>query len=132
MTRPALSDTLQRFLTGDIGSVECLDVLLFLYRHATRWWGAQTLAAELEMPAGALQLHLEHLSAHNLLDVRITESVIYCYRPARSDLSQLVDDIARAHYLQRDAVMTVLTGRASESARLFAEAFQIRKGKRDG
>lgn len=129
MTPAALSDAVKRFLAQDVGSVERLDVLLFLHRHATRWWAAEKLAAELEMPADAVQSHLEHLSARSLLDVRIAEAVIYCYQPAREELSRLVEDVARAHYHHRDAVVAALAGRLG-SAQLFAEAFQIRKGKK--
>ncbi|HWN41264.1 MAG TPA: hypothetical protein VNW71_03535, partial [Thermoanaerobaculia bacterium] len=74
MTQAVLSDAVKHFLTGAVVSVERLDVLLFLYRHANRWWAAEKLAAELEMPADAVQSHLEHLSARNLLEVRIAES----------------------------------------------------------
>jgi hypothetical protein len=132
MSRAALSDTAQRFLTDQVGSVERLDLLLFLYRHAARWWGAQALTGEVEMAADAVQLHLDHLSARNLLDVRIAESVLYRYHPARDELARLVEEIARAHFLHRNDVVALLTRRASGSARLFADAFQIRKGKRDG
>jgi predicted ArsR family transcriptional regulator len=128
----ALSDAARRFLTDDIGSVERLNLLLFLHRHATRWWAAPALAAELEMPADTAQSHLEHLGARNLLDVRIAESVIYCYKPGREDLATLVEEVARAHYLHRDDVIAVLAHRRAGSARLFADAFQLRKGKRDG
>lgn len=132
MTHAPLSDAVRRFLTDAVGSVERLNLLLFLHRHATRWWAAQALAAELEMPADTVQTHLEHLSARNLLDVRIAESVIYCYKPGREELSALVEEVARAHYLHRDGVVAVLTPRLTGSARLFADAFQLRKGKRDG
>ena len=131
MTRATIPETVRRFLTGEVGSVERLDLLLFLHRHPTRWWAAQTVAAELEMPADTVQSHLEHLSARNLLDVRVTESVIYCYNPGREDLSRLVEDVARAHYRHRDDLVAVLTRRATGSARLFADAFQLRKDKRD-
>jgi hypothetical protein len=133
VTQAALSEAVKRFLTDDIVSVGCLDVLLFMHRQATRWWSAERLAALLEMPADAVQSHLEHLSARNLLDVRIAESVIFCYKPGSEELSRLVEAVARMHYLDRDAVVTVLAGRPADSARLFAEAFQLRKGKkRDG
>jgi hypothetical protein len=122
----------RRFLTDAVGSVERLNLLLFLHRHAARWWAASALAAELEMPADTVQSHLEHLCARNLLDVRIAESVIYCYQPGREDLSELVEEVARMHYLHRDAVAAALAGRLAGSARLFADAFQLRKGKRDG
>jgi hypothetical protein len=132
VTHAQLSDAVRRFLTDAVGSVERLNLLLFLHRHATRWWAAQALAAELEMPADTVQTHLEHLSARNLLDVRIAESVIYCYKPGREELSALVEEVARTHYLHRDGVVAVLTPRLTGSARLFADAFQLRKGKRDG
>jgi hypothetical protein len=133
VTPAALQDTIQRFLTEDIVSVERLDVLLFMYRHATAWWSAEKMAALLEMPAEALHSHLEQLSGRNLLDVRIAESVIFFYKPASEDLARLVEDVADAHYRHRDAVVAVLAGRPPASARLFAEAFKLRKGtKRDG
>jgi predicted ArsR family transcriptional regulator len=122
----------RRFLTEDVASVERLDLLLFLQRHNTRWWAAQALATELEMPADTVQSHLEHFSARNLLDVRIAESVIYCFKPGREDLARLVEDVSRAHYLHRDAVVAVLARPTPDSARLFADAFRIRKGKQDG
>lgn len=129
----ALPDAVKHFLTDDIVSVERLDVLLFLYRHAKRWWAAQKLSAELEMPADTVQSHLEHLSARNLLEVRIAESVIFCYKPVNEELEKLVEVVASTHYRHRDAVVAVLTGRRpGDVARLFAEAFHFRKGKRNG
>jgi hypothetical protein len=133
VTNVPLSDAVRRFLTESIGSVERLNLLLFLHRHAARWWAAPALAAELEMPADTVQLHLEHLSARNLLDVKIAESVIYCYKPGREELSSLVEEVARVHSLYRDEVVAALAPRLAGSARLFADAFQLRKGKkRDG
>jgi hypothetical protein len=131
VTHTAVPDNVRRFLTDQVGSAERLDLLLFLHRHPTRWWAAEALAAELGMPADAVQSHLEHLSARNLLDVRVAESVIYCYHPVREDLSQLVEEVSRVHYRHRDALLAVLTRRGSDSARLFADAFQLRKDKRD-
>jgi predicted ArsR family transcriptional regulator len=132
VTQAPLSDAVRRFLTDAVGSVERLNLLLFLHRHAARWWAAPALAAELEMPADTVQSHLEQLSARNLLDVKIAESVIYCYKPGREELSALVEEVARAHYLHRDDVVAALAPRLAGSARLFADAFQLRKGKRDG
>lgn len=113
-------------------SVDRLTVLLFLHRQPARWWESQALAAELEMGSEAVQSHLEHLAARSLLDVRITSSLVYRYKPGREELAGLVDEIARAHFLDYDAVVALLSRRAPKGARLFAAAFQFRKGKRDG
>ncbi len=133
MKESGLPDAVRHFLTEDIVSVERLDVLLFLYRHANRWWAAQKLSAEIEMPADAVQSHLEYLSARNLLEVRIAESVIFCYKPVSEELSRLVETVASTHYRHRDAVVAVLTGsQPASGARLFADAFDFRKGRRNG
>ncbi len=132
MTQAASLDAVKRFLIDIVVSVERLHVLLFMYRHASRWWAAQKVAVELAMPADAVHSHLEQLSAHNLLDVRIAESVIFCYKPGREELAKLVEAVAGQHFAGQDTVVAVLTGRPADSARLFAEAFQFRKGKRDG
>jgi predicted ArsR family transcriptional regulator len=130
VTKAALSKAAERFLTEDVVSVARLDLLLFLHRHSELWWTADKLAAELEMPADAVQSHLEHLSARNLLDVRIAESVVFCYKPGREKLAQLVEDVAQAHYRYRDVVVAVLAGRPADGARLFAEAFLFRRDKK--
>ena len=133
MKEAVLSDAVKSFLAADVISVERLDVLLFMYRHATNWWSAEKMAALLDMPAEVVHAHLEHLSGRNLLDVRIVGSVIFCYRPAREELSRLVEEVAQTHHRRRDIVVAMLAGRPLESARLFAEAFKLRKGKkRDG
>jgi hypothetical protein len=132
VTAAVLTEALRRFLIDEVGSVERFDLLLFLHRNAARWWAAQTLTAEVEMPADLIQSHLEHLSARNLLDVRIAGSVLYRYNPGREELSRLVEEAARAHFFQRNEVVAVLARQLPGSARLFADAFQLRKGKRNG
>jgi hypothetical protein len=133
VTEAVLPDAVKHFLREDIVSVERLDVLLYLYRHAKRWWAAERVSAEIEMPADAVQSHLEHLSARNLLEVQIAEAVIFCYKPGSEELSRLVETVASSYYHHRDAVVTVLARRqATDSARLFAEAFHFRKGRRNG
>jgi hypothetical protein len=127
-----VSDAARHFLIDEVGSVERLDLLLFLVRHPARWWSAEALAEELGMPAPAAQLHLEHFSSRNLLAVRLAESVLYRYEPGREELSALVAEVAQAHFQLRDNVLALLTRPASDSARLFAEAFHFRKDKRDG
>jgi predicted ArsR family transcriptional regulator len=128
----SLSEAARRLLTEGVGSLERLDLLLFLHRQPARWWSARALEGELDRPADALRRHLDHLVAQNLLDVRIAESVVYRYQPGRDDLAAQVEELARENHLHRDAVATLLARRLGESARLFANAFQLRRGKRDG
>jgi hypothetical protein len=130
MVKTVISISVRRFLRQDIASLECLDVLLLMRRHVERWWGAQHLAEELSMPAEMAQMQLERLSARNLLNVRIAESVIYRYHPGTDWLAELVDDVSRVHYADRQAVHD-LVSETRRGASLFAEAFRIRKDPSD-
>jgi hypothetical protein len=132
VTHADLPAAVGRFLREEIASFERLAVLLLVRRQATRWWSAHAVALDLLMPVDAAQAHLEHLSARNLLDIRLSESVIYCYKPGTDDLAQLVDRVADAHDHHLDAVVNAFTFRPGESIRLFADAFRLRRGPRDG
>lgn len=127
-----MSEAARRLLVDGVGSLERLDLLLFLQRQAARWWSAQALASELRLPAERLQSHLDHLAAGNLLDVRIAELVVYRYQPGRDDLAAQVEELERESHRHRDAVAMLLAQRRGESARLFADAFRLRREKRDG
>jgi hypothetical protein len=132
VTHVPLPAAVERFLRQQIVSFERLGVLLLMRRHTSRWWSAHTVALELEMPVEAAQAHLEHLGTCNLVAVRVAESVLYRYEPGTDELAQVVERVADAHYHQRDAMAKVLALAPSEGIRLFADAFRLRRGPRDG
>jgi hypothetical protein len=126
-----LSDAVRRFLLQDIASIERLDVLLLMHRHTERWWAAQAVCLELGMSIETAQSHLERLCAGNLLEVRIADALLYRYHPGTTWLSQLVEEVSRAHYVDRGDLLALMT-HTSRGVRLFADAFRFRKGKADG
>lgn len=64
------------------------------------------------MPLETAEKQLERLSARNLLDVRIAESLIYRYRPGAEWLARLVDEAFRAYEADRRAVRNLVSGRS--------------------
>ena len=132
MERASLSDAARHFLVHMIGSIERLDIILVMRRHADRWWTATALADELRIPATVVQSDLDWLGARNLLGVRIAQDVLYQYGPGTTELRQLVDEVSLVHDADRGATAGVVARPIPESARLFADAFRLRKGPRDG
>jgi hypothetical protein len=102
--KTAISASVQRFLRDDVGSPESLKILLLMRRDPQRWWAAYELAEELGMPGDTAQTQLERLSARNLLDVRIAESLIYRYRPGANEIARLVDQVSWAYEADHQAV----------------------------
>lgn len=121
----------RRFLRQDVGSSECLSVLLLIHRHAERWWDAQDVAVGLGIGADTAQTQLERLSTRNVLDVRLVGSLTYRYRPGAAWLASLVDDVARLHAADAGVVLDLVAGR-SKGASLLAEAFKNTRTEADG
>jgi hypothetical protein len=111
IVKTAISASVQRFLRHDIGSPESLNILLLMRRDAQRWWAAHELADELGMQSDTAQKQLERLSARNLLDVRIAESLRYRYRPGAGEIARLVDQVSRAFERDHQAIHDLLSGR---------------------
>jgi hypothetical protein len=131
MERHQLTDAARQFLIDAIGSLERLDILLLMQHHAERWWTSLALATELRIPAEQVEAGLHALGRHNLIGVRLAEDVVYRYDPGTPLLRQLVDDIVNAHYADRHCVAAIVSSHAAGSARLFADAFRLRKGSTD-
>jgi hypothetical protein len=132
MEHAPLSDALKQFLVQAIGTVERLDILLLMQRHADRWWTAKALGEQLRMPATLVETELGVLGSHNLTAVRIAQDVLYQFSPGTPALRQLMNDLAQAYYADRTIVVAMVAAPISEGARLFADAFRLRKGKEDG
>ena len=76
-----LSSRATMFLRESIKSVHELDTILVLHRDASRWWSAEQIAEELSMRVDVAARALETLAGRNLLDVRVGETLAYCWAP---------------------------------------------------
>ena len=76
-----LSSRASAFLREFIKSVHELDTILVLHRDASRWWSAEQIADELPVRPDVAARALEALAGRNLLDVRVGETLAYCWAP---------------------------------------------------
>jgi hypothetical protein len=76
-----LSSRASAFLRESIRSVHELDTILVLHRDPSRWWSAEQIAKELSLRADVATRALETLAGRNLLDVRVGETLAYCWAP---------------------------------------------------
>lgn len=127
MTAEDLPGATLRFLRERVCSASRLEVLLAFYRNPGRWQSSDALAQQISMSPELVTDNLEQLCAAGILDVRLAENVVY---RASEDptVTQLMAEAAQAFYRDRDGVLAVLMPR-SHGARLFAGAFDLRKGK---
>ena len=100
-----LSPRASAFLRESIRSVDELETILLLHGDSSRWWSAEQIARTLGMPADAAARALEALAARNLLDVRVGESLTYCWAPLQDHLLDTLREVALKRSKARVAVM---------------------------
>ena len=133
MVEPIPSDVLE-LLQQRVGSLEELEVLLFLKRTRDRSWAVFEIARELGLPESIVDTTLATLRSHDFVaNARADE---WSYHPCVAELGGLVDRLAAVYEERRLEVMRILSARALErvrdsAARAFADAFVIRR-KNDG
>ena len=119
-----LSRDIERFLTTVIRSVWHLELLLRLYREPQRAWTAVQLVAELRSSDLIVADGLAVLGRAGLV---AEQNAAYQYRPQRSDLDELVGQLAIAHARYPAAVQQAIWSSPDAKIRVFAEAFRLRK-----
>ena len=97
--------------------VEDLDVLAVLVYHADRWWDAEMIHRELGIGVEQARSALLRLARRNLLDIRVTHTVRYQFRPATASLEAAVLAFVDAYRRSRVAVMDALADEERESDR---------------
>ena len=118
-------------ITACVRSFEELEVLLFLAGNRERYCSAVMIATETGLPAAAAGVALETLAARNLLDVRIADAVRYKLDPASAEVRTCLDRTLDAAWKNRAEVMRAIALRPS-ALQDFADAFRMRRGRRDG
>ena len=126
MPSPEISPLALAFLTDHIRSLEDLQVLMAVQHADTRWWDATTLSREVGIDPRTAQRSLDHLTRHNLLDIRVTDALRYQFRPATDDLRAAVVACAQEYRRNPIAVVQRVGRRGTSSVRDFADAFRIR------
>ena len=81
-----LPDAVAAFLREHIRTVNDLHLLVAIAEDPDRWWDEASVARELLVDHRAARVVLEHLAAHNVLEIRVTASVRYRYRPGTPEL----------------------------------------------
>jgi hypothetical protein len=119
------------FITAHLRTIDDLHLLVATADERGRWWDASTVARELVMGVHDARGLLEHLAAHNLLDIRVTGDVRYQYKPGTPELASAAQASLAAFRANPAAVWRTLARQhGGRAARDFADAFRIRRDTR--
>ena len=127
MTDPASWETVREFIARYVPSIDHLDALLLLARDESRAWTSQESADALQSSLASCEKAFDDLVRFGLAEFNRSA---YRYRPA-SDALRVA--IARLQDLNREQPVSLIREiyRQSPSARLFSDAFRLRRPEGD-
>jgi hypothetical protein len=118
---------LAEFLISKFTAIEQVDVFVLLFRSPERVWSSQEVATALGVAPQSAGMRLYLLASAGLLAASGGGAAVqYRYAPDPA-LDALGRAIANAHKADRSAVAAVVSPPADSAARLFADAFRLKK-----
>jgi hypothetical protein len=126
--KPGLPDRVAAFIAAHIRTIDDLHLLVAMAAASERWWDAASAAGALTLDVKAARAVLEHLAAHNLLEIRVMGDVRYQFRPGTPELRAAAATCIEAYRAEPAAVWRAVSASpARRSLRDFADAFRIRR-----
>jgi hypothetical protein len=128
MAEHALPGVVRSFVAKHIRSLTDLHLLIAMACAPDRWWDEETAVREMGVDRRDARAALEHLAAHNLLEIKVTGDVRYQFRPGTADLEQQVAASMDAYRTNPIALWQLAPAtRERRSFRDFADAFRVRR-----
>lgn len=123
-----LPEEVKQFVEANVASVDQLEVLRLLGEDRQREWSAAELARELQAPPQDMPAQLGALQARGLLAVTPRGTELYCRHGARTpELEAMLDRLLQVYRQRPVTLIRLVSARANEVLRTFADAFRIRK-----
>jgi hypothetical protein len=114
------------FVDAHIRSIEELQLLIAMATAPERWWDEEAVAREYTMDRRDARSALEHLAAHNLLEIKVTGDVRYQFRPGTPELADFVAACLDVYRTNSIALWRLAPlRRERRSIRDFADAFRM-------
>lgn len=131
MSGPTVPRAVQTFVDAHIRSIEDLQLLIAMATAPERWWDEDAVAREYTLERRDARGALEHLAAHNLLEIKVTGDVRYQFRPGTPELAGEVAACLDLYRTNPIALWRLAPFRRERrSIRDFADAFRVWRNDR--
>jgi DNA-binding HxlR family transcriptional regulator len=128
MQGEGITDDVKQFIYRHISSVMQLEVVLFLFNHASQAWSVTALAREFRLDPGWIESELEELCTAGLLKTAMSPERTYRLEPSSSAQERALQGLVKAYADRRVTVTSLIYSKPVDNIRVFADAFKLRKG----
>jgi hypothetical protein len=125
-----VSSAVRQFIGGFIDSLEQLEILLLLFSSSEKEWTARSVYEDIKSSPASVQSRLDTLHTQGLI-ARVPPDR-FRYSPATQELAEAVEGLAKSYKDNRIQIIELIFSKPSSPILGFADAFRIRRDKKDG
>lgn len=130
MSRSGFPDDLVRFIVRRIPTYRAAEILVHVARDPARAWTPDEIAGALAgLPASGVREDLDHFAREGL--VEIESEGRFRYAPSSDELRAAVVLLVDAYDRRPVTLVRLMDSLATERIRSFADAFRLKRDKRD-
>lgn len=129
MSESGFTDELERFIAGEINSLEQLEVLLLLSGNPHRWWTAQDVYNVIKSSTQSVVDRLNGMVERGFLRVEADNEVRYQFAPKDESVWRIVSELRDAYKERSVKVVQAIYSNPPDAVQEFARAFRLRKDK---
>jgi hypothetical protein len=123
------SQSLEKFVAEQVGSVEQLEILLYMFRSPSEWWSSNQVYEAVKSNVRSVQERLAHFCSQGILHKDCTDPPCYRAKAEDAQLARLVTELDGHYRERRVRVVELIYARVPSGVTEFARAFRIRKGE---
>lgn len=124
-----IPDKLKRFILLAVPSVPYLEAVLLLQGNPQKSWAFNEISQRLYLNDTAAETLSNELKAGGILTADQENFAHYRYQPKTEELREMLDLLAAVYPKNLVDVTNLIHSKVNKKARLFADAFVLRKDK---
>jgi hypothetical protein len=131
MTQP-IPENVQAFIVQSIDSIAQLEALLLLRSDSAQSWSAASIAHRLYISEAETRALLDVLTARGLLRIIAGKPGLYQYETDLPENDAMIGQVAELYARYLVPVTRLIHSKPQTRIQQFADAFRVRKDKKDG
>lgn len=123
-----IPEDIQRFMDGNLESLEQLEILRVLSENQSTEWTVPALARQVQSQAHHTAQHLAALQSRGLLTTVTTATEVCCrYGVATPDLENHLNRLLQLYKERPVTIIRMIYARKNQTLQAFADSFRMRK-----
>ena len=129
MSESGFSEQLDKFIAQEIGSLEQLEILLFVSGNPHKWWTAQDIYNVVKSSPQSVGERLDEMVARGFLRKETDAETRYQFAPTDETLWNLISELRSAYKEKPVKIVQAIYSKPPDAVQEFAKAFRLRKDK---